>query len=276
VLALALAGAHAAAQPAGSGTTETLSAPAPDLSGRKLSIMLRRPSGQGPFPLVVINHGSPPSAQDRPKVNPVYSVIGDWFLGRGYAVALPVRRGYGVVGGSWDEGFGDCDRPDFVKGGTETAREIEAALATLLTSSGIAKQGVVVVGQSAGGWGTIALASRPHPEIAGLINFAGGRGGHRNQQPYSNCNPDRLVIAAGKFGQGARTPMVWIYSENDTFFAPALAQAMYNAFVDSGGSASLRIVPPFEDDGHELMAKRDGLRVWAPIVDEFLKSLRKE
>lgn len=275
-LLLALFAAPAAAQPAGSGTTEVLSAPAPDLSGRRLAITLRLPQGAGPFPLAIVNHGSPPSPADRPKMNPVFATISDWFLGRGYAVALPTRRGYGTVGGEWDEGFGDCDRPDFVKAGIKTANDIEAALATLLASPAIAKRGVIVVGQSAGGWGTIALAARPHPEIAGLINFAGGRGGHRNQQPNTNCNPDRLIAAAGRFGQGAKTPMVWIYTENDTFFGPPLAQAMHKAFVGAGGNATLRMLPAFEDDGHELMARRTGLPVWAPIVDEFLKSVAGE
>jgi dienelactone hydrolase len=273
-LLLALVVAPAAAQPVASGPGETLTAPAPDTSGRLLQITIRRPQGQGPFPLAIINHGSSPSAEDRLRMNaPKFSVITDWFLRRGHAVALPLRRGYGAVGGNWDEGFGDCARPDYTKAGIETARDIEAALTMLLELPTIQKRGAIIVGQSAGGWGTVALAARPRPAVAGLVNFAGGRGGHKNLQPNSNCGPDDLIFAAGRFGRGAKTPMVWIYTENDSFFAPSIARAMHQSFVASGGVAAFHMLPAFADDGHTLMARREGQVLWEPIVEGFLRTL---
>jgi dienelactone hydrolase len=274
VLVAALLVAPADAQTAAPALREAATAPAPDASGRSLPITVRRPPGQGPFPLVIINHGSP-SSRERPRMEaPVFSVITDWFVDRGYAVALPLRRGYGSVGGRWDEGYGACTNPDFYRAGIETARDIEAALATMLQKPYVAQRGAVIVGQSAGGWGTIAMAARPHPAIVGLVNFAGGRGGHRNEQPNANCAPDRLAAAAARFGRGARTPMLWIYTQNDSFFSPAIAQSMHKAFVASGGVATLHQLPAFGEDGHRLMAQRAGLPVWEPILDNFLKTLR--
>jgi dienelactone hydrolase len=270
---LALLATAVAAQPAADERREAIEAPAPDGSGRLLPITVLRPQGAGPFPLVIVNHGSPPAHERASLATPVFSALTDWFLRRGYAVALPLRRGYGAVGGNWDESYGNCARPDYHKAGIETARDIEAALTRVLSLPYVQPRGTVIVGQSAGGWGTIALAARPHPSIAGLVNFAGGRGGHKDLQPNSNCSPDSLVSAAGKFGRDARTPMVWIYTENDSFFAPPIAQAMHKAFVAAGGVATFHLLPPFGNDGHALMAQRAGVVVWQPIVDDYLRTL---
>ena len=39
------------------------------------------------------------------------------------------------------------------------------------------------------------------------------------------------------FGATPRFPTLWIYTANDTFFAPALAEQMHEAFSGSGGRA---------------------------------------
>lgn len=252
----------------------TLAAPAPDGTNRLLPVSLQRPPGRGPFPLVVINHGSPPS-KERPKMAmPTFSSASNWFLAKGYAVALPLRRGYGAVGGTWDEGYGPCGKPDFHKAGIETARDMEASLKKVLEEADIAKRGVLIVGQSAGGWGTLALSTRPHPAVVGLINFAGGRGGHRNSKAGENCSPDSLVRAAGEFGRSAKIPMLWIYTENDSYFSPDLARSMHKAFTGNGGKAQLHMLPPFEEDGHRLLGRRSGVPAWEPLVAPFIATLR--
>lgn len=58
----------------------------------------------------------------------------------------------------------------------------------------------VVVGQSAGGWGTIAYAGAQHPNVAAFVVMADGRGGHRDFRANNNCRPDLLANAAGRFG----------------------------------------------------------------------------
>ena len=53
---------------------------------------LLRPPGDGPFPLVVINHGSNQNSQARASFDlSAYHSLAYWFLARGYAVALPIR-----------------------------------------------------------------------------------------------------------------------------------------------------------------------------------------
>jgi len=64
--------------------------------------------------------------------------------------------------------------------------------------------------------------------------------------------PDLLIGAAGRFGQTATTPMLWVYSANDPFLAPALAPSLYDAFTRTGGKADLVQVAPYGNDGHRF------------------------
>lgn len=97
-----------------------------------------------------------------------------------------------------------------------------------------------------------------------------GRGGRVGNVPHTNCRPKELVRAAGTLGATATTPMLWIYTENDTFFSPSLAKGMHDAFVQSGGTARLFQLGPFREDGHSLFFGRGGSAIWGPLVDAYL------
>ncbi len=196
--------------------------------------------------------------------------VATWFLRRGYVVAFPLRRGYGENAGAWAENYGRCDNPDFARGGLATAADIDAAVRHLQTLAFVRPKGTIVVGQSAGGWGTIALASLNPETVAAFVNFAGGRGGWAQGRANTNCSPAALVRSAGLYGSKARAPMLWIYTANDTFFAPEISKAMHEAFVAAGGRAELRMLAAFGTDGHGLFFARNGSRVWGPLLEPFL------
>ena len=248
-----------------------LEAPVPG-TGQSIRVRLCRPPGPGPAPLAVINHGSPANAAERPALRPAGcgSEAVRWFTARGWAVALPLRRGYGATGGAWAEAYGTCRDPDFVAAGRETARDIAAAIGAAAGLPGIRADGVLVVGQSAGGWGALALAADPPPGVAAVVNMAGGRGGWAGGMPNANCRPDRLAAAAGTFGRTARRPTLWLYTANDSFFAPPLAAAMHGAFTTAGGTARLVSLPAWGADGHDLFFGRGGSATWGPVLAAFL------
>jgi dienelactone hydrolase len=233
-----------------------------------------RPPGEARAPLVVINHGSPANTAERARwATPTCGAVAQWFVRRGYVVALPLRRGYGETGGTWAEGYGPCNFADFVAGGLGSAADIDAAVRYMRTLPYVATDRLVVVGQSAGGWAALAYASR-HPDgLVAVLNFAGGRGGHRDNVPNSNCSGDRLVAAAGTFGRTAGVPTLWVYAANDSFFAPELVQRMHAAFTGAGGRAQLVQPGPYSTDGHNLFSTA-GLPVWGPIAASFLDAAR--
>ena len=234
-----------------------------------------RPQRPGAFPLAVINHGSDQSEIQRFNyATPTYPVSAHWFLARGYAVVVPQRPGHGETGGPYLESQGSCEDADYLAAGLGAAASIQAAIDYMTTQPFVRRDGTVAIGQSAGGWGALALASRNPPGLKAAINVAGGRGGHSDGQANANCAPDRLVTAAGRFGWTARGPTLWLYGQNDSYFAPALAQRMAHAFGAAGGRAEFRLLPALAGDGHDLLESRDGAALWEPVVAEFLGKVK--
>ena len=238
-----------------------------------------RPLGDGPFPLVVMNHGISLDANQRTMFPTVeYRDAAFWFARRGYFVISPLR--YGAISlDAADRGLygavfahvGSCDNPNFRGPGLAIATLNEWVIENMQKKKQIAPGKVIVVGQSGGGWGSIALASRNPPSVRAVITFAAGRGGRVDGKPNNNCAPDKLVAETGEFGRTARVPMLWIYAENDTYFGPELTKRMHNAFTAAGGDAEYHLLPAFGNDGHFLIDSADGVPLWAPLVSQFLE-----
>jgi dienelactone hydrolase len=245
---------------------------------------LVRPAGEGPFPLVIMNHGVALNPTDRgffPLVE--FRDAAKWFAGRGYLVVAPVGSGYGATAidtpehgiyGPFFSKVGKCSNPNFHDAGLAVARVNLWIIEYLTAEKRILPKDVIVVGQSAGGWGSIALSSVNPPQVKAIIAFAAGRGGRVDGKPNNNCAPDRLVAATADFGRTSRTPMLWIYIENDTFFGPALSKRMHEAFTAAGGKAEYHVVPPFGDEGHFFIGSPDAVPIWSPLVARFLDKQR--
>lgn len=255
--------------------SEDISVPVTDDDGSvvRLAGLVCRPATDAPAPIVVINHGSPPSASRRPDetVASCDDEAPTWFLDRGYVVVQVLRRGYGATGGRWAESYGGCGVADYYDAGLETARDIAATVRVARTLPFARSTGAVVVGQSAGAWGVLAYSSQRHPEVAAMIAFAPGRGGHHDGEPDANCHPEHLAEAAGRYGAASRAGVLWFNAANDTYFDPSLVSAMQQSFVESGGILTAAHVGPFDDEGHKLFFGDGGSTVWAPIVAAYLR-----
>lgn len=266
---------EAASMPARADSRDELhSIPVTEARGDVVNMSARicRPAGDAPAALVILNHGSPANPGDRPgmPLGRCDQEAAHWFLTRGYVVAFALRRGYGSTGGDWAEGYGECANPLFERGGLSTARDIDAIVAYATALPFVRPEGVVVVGHSAGGWGTIAYDSRPHPKVVAFINFSGGRGGHDHNIPNRNCREDVLIQAAGRYGSSSTTPMLWLYAANDSFFSPHLAAALWHAFSTAGGKGDFEQLGPIGKDGHGLYSLPGSSKVWGPLVERYL------
>jgi dienelactone hydrolase len=241
---------------------------------RPLYTRICRPQNEAPARAVVIAHGQAVEASARLHQTPLAcdSETALWFLNRGFVVVAPIRRGYGATGGRLDEVPPPCDQGqrDYAKNGLAIATDLAAAIDYIATLPFVQPTGMVLIGQSAGGLGAIAYNSLPHPRVSAIVNFAGGNGGHMNEKPNDNCQPERLAVAAGVLARGATTPMLWIYAQNDTFFNPAIAAAMYAAYTQNGGKAEFDQPEPFGSDGHGLFFGHGGSAIWGPLVEHYL------
>jgi dienelactone hydrolase len=235
-----------------------------------------QPPGAGPFPLAVINHGSTHNELQRAQYRPPeYLGLTEWLVAHGYAVAVPQRPGHGKTGGPYfeDQG-GSCAKADFRKAGLGTASSIAAAIDYMIHQKFVQKTGVLAVGQSAGGWGSLALASQHYAPLKAVIAFAPGRGGRVNGEANNNCAPDRLIATAREFGDQTRIPSLWLYAENDSYFGPDLSRKMADAYKLAGGRAEYHLLPPVGSDGHDLVQIKDAEPLWAPLLEKFLKAVR--
>ena len=259
-----------AAQAAPSYEEALLRAPVAEGARRVLiDVTVFTPRARGPFPIVVLSHGSPRNAEDRRlDGRQRLSAQAEPFLAMGYAVLVPTRRGYGQSGGEWAEGYGTCRDPDYYAAGLESARDIRAAVEAVRAEPWADTRRIVLAGQSAGGFGSVAASAAGLEGLVGVINFAGGRG---SRAADDVCGEERLVEAMARYGRSARVPELWLYSANDRFFAPSLAQRMFEAFVATGGNAQFVQAPAVGLDGHAYFAR--AVDDWAPRVRSFLARL---
>jgi dienelactone hydrolase len=225
-----------------------------------LVVTVYTPDGPGPFPLAVMNHGStsalPPAEQ--PRYHLTFSAY--YFLSRGYAVALPMMRGYAGSGGHIH-----AHGCDFAATGLEAAKDIRAVIGYLKQQPYVDGSRIVVAGQSFGGWNTLAFGSLNEPGVKGLVSFAGG-------MKASDCHdPDRaLIAAAGALGTRASVPSIWFFGDNDALFATPVWHAMFERYTAEGAPAELIAYGEFGSNSHNLLGSGAGLGLWVPKLDAFL------
>jgi dienelactone hydrolase len=246
-----------------------LPSPSPDIAAHAL---LFRPAGDGPFPLALIAHASAPDAARRAQMpQPEYAGLAAWLVARGYAVLVPERPGHGATGGPYLEEQGGCDNADYSRAGYAAADSIKAALEYLRDQSFVRRSGVLVAGDSEGGWGALALAGEDPKAISAIVAFAPGRGGHAKDVANQVCAPHTLTQSASEFGEDAHVPVIWLVATNDSYFSPDLSKQMVNAFREGGGKVDFRILPAFGSEGHALAEADGGDKTFGPVLDDALK-----
>lgn len=214
--------------------------------------VLFRPEGKGPFRVAIIAHASTQNQIQRAQMpQPEYRALAAALVARGFAVLVPERPGHGKTGGPYLEDQDGCERAEYQLAGEATAESIDAALDFIRTQPFARKDAAVIVGHSAGGWGALSMAD--HKDVAAVIVFAPGRGGHANNRPGEICAPDKLLAAAATFGEDARAPVTWLVAQNDTFFPPDFSRRVADAFRGAGDDqVNFQVLPPFGDEGHWL------------------------
>src|SRR5450631_2922279 len=141
--------------------------------GNPAHAVLFRPPGDGPFPLALIAHASTQNVLRRAQMpQPEYRALAGFLVARGFAVLVPERLGHGATGGKYLEDQGGCDEADYAHAGRATADQIASALEFLRRQPFIRRDGVVILGHSAGGWGALALAAEDLKSVSAIIAFA--------------------------------------------------------------------------------------------------------
>jgi len=224
-----------------------------------------------PYPVLVLGHGRAPDAQGRAALGRArYSANARWLTRLGFLVAVPTRIGYGESGGEDVEDTGDCRRKNYPPGYAAAAAQTLQVLDAVRQRPDVARDKTIILGQSFGGATSIAVAALDPPGVQAAINFAGGGGGNPKTQPQNPCGPGLLERMFAGYGQTARLPTLWIYTENDMYFGPKLPKQWFDAFKAAGGSGDYLLFPANGDDGHPFFTRAPEL--WQPAVLGFLRA----
>ena len=226
-----------------------------------LEVTLFSPPGDGPFPVVVVNHGK---AAGDPRWQPRarYAVVARTLVNRGYMMVVPMRQGFSKSTGSYmDIG---CN---VESNGRVQAEDVAAVLDHVATLPEADTSRTIVMGQSHGGLTTLAFGTLVRPGVRGLVNFAGGL---RN----TNCVAweGGLERAFAAYAKETRIPSLWFYGDNDSYWSRPVWEAMHRAYVGAGGDATMVAYGTFAPgDAHGMFGRRDGLPIWVAEFDRFAR-----
>ena len=240
-----------------------------------LHAMLWRPQGRGPFPGILLNHGSGRTLEDLERLGPYEQnaeKLGPVFVRHGYVFLYLFRRG---VGPSTDQGANAIDlmNSEFAAHGQEARnalqlqllenREMDDALSGLKFLRALPyvdAQDVAVVGQSFGGSLTVLLAER-EPSLRAVVVFSGA-GYSFDRSPELRA---RLLAAINH----VTAPVFFIHAEND--YSLSSGKVLDARREQIGKPHRLKIYPRIGhtvDDGHDFLYL--GVSIWEPDVFGFL------
>ena len=233
----------------------------------KLHGAIYKPSGAGPFPAVLYNHGSGPNAnRDMPE-------LGKLFTARGYVLFIPHRRGHGrsadqgvLITNTLTEerktrGVESWSRLLVKAHETEQLDDQVAAFAWLKQQPFVDVRRMAIAGCSFGGIQTVLAAERSLGARAG-VDFAGAAMTWADS-PHMQA---RLKAAV----RSATIPLYFLQAENDYDTAPSRELA---AEAERAKKPHLmKIFPPFgktNEEGHGGFCRQAGA-VWGESVFAFL------
>ena len=240
----------------------------PELIGFKsgefeLKGFIWKPSGGGPFPALLWNHGSE-------KLPGSVDSVAPYFVNKGYVFFVPHRRGQGRSPGPYI--MDELNMAGSRLSGERGRREIElhethledqvAALHYLQALAYVDKTRIAVMGFSFGGIQTM-LAVERGPGYRVAVNCSGAAESWRG----SSFLRSRLTTAASN----AKMPVFFLQAENDHDLTPN--RVLSEEVRKAGKPAEAKIYPAFGSgprEGHSFCVR--GAETWFPDVLRFIET----
>ncbi|ESQ80640.1 S9 family peptidase [Asticcacaulis sp. YBE204] len=239
--------------------------------GRPIPALVYKPNvekyGKGPYPTLIVPHGGP-WARDYLDWN-VISPWAQYFVARGYAVAMPQYRGSDGWGmAQWSAGDS--------KWGQAMSDDMDDVALGMVAQGVADKNRLAMHGYSFGGYSAMAAVVRPTPIYQCAISGAGPsspksmqnrNGDNRFQREFQRPFVGGLDAKANV--DKASIPILIYHGDRDTNVIPSESKDFYDALIAAKKKAEY---VSFKDMGHES-------NLWNPehaaklltMVDDFLK-----
>ena len=217
----------------------------------KLGGELFKPAGDGPFPVLIYNHGSAPGMLN----SQASKAIAPLFVEKGWAFFMPYRRGQGLSSAA-GKFIGDEIEAARKEGGlTEASATMVrllqddhlsdqlAAVAWIKTQKFIDTKKIAVAGNSFGGIETVLGVAR-EPYCAAVAAAAGAESW--SVSPELQLIMKKAVVAA-------KTPIYFFQAENDFDLSPS--RTLHSEMKAAGKISEIKIYPAFgrsAKDGHSF------------------------
>jgi len=236
-----------------------------------------RPPGRGPFPAILINHGSGRTREQLERLGPYENqseALGPVFARHGYVCVFLFRRG---VGPSTDQGESAIDamNREFAARGQSARNALQmdllegreladarAALAFVRHLPDVDARRIAIVGHSFGGSLSVLLTER-EPTLRAAVVFSTA-GYSWDQSPELRA---RLLDAARR----TTVPLFFLHAEND--YSTNSGKSLDAELGKLGKRHRLKIYPPVgqtPDEGHDFPL--NSVATWEPYVFAFLDS----
>ncbi|WP_028450123.1 alpha/beta hydrolase family protein [Chitinibacter tainanensis] len=233
----------------------------------ELETTLYKPNGPGPFPLLVINHGKDlgeTSLQSRSR----FPALAKEFLKRGYIVALPMRRGFSKSGGSYTMD-NPCGITQYLR---DSADDVTKVIELLRARTDVDGQRILVIGQSLGGFVSLAQAERSDAGVKAIISIAGGI--YWPEEFNNICDLQAVRDETyTNLGLNAKVDSLWFHGENDPYNPAGIFSKLHERYQAAGGRAVFIRYDTPQYATHGLLETRQSFdSIWWPKAEPFLKA----
>jgi dienelactone hydrolase len=239
----------------------------------RLEALVAKEAGTGRLPVAILTHGQAAESEKRERVQAHrFLRLARDFARRGWLAVAVVRRGFGRDSGPTPYVLRHCRNGDFATALDDQTDDLEAAIKSLAQRSDADTSTVLALGVSMGGAAVLNLASRQPEGLKAVVNLSGGiRSVPKPGGPPTSCTAEDLIPLFARFGERSRLPTLWLYAENDSFFPADYVRRLHETFLTNGGRAQFHMFAPVGEDGHFLAEKPEGLLLWLPALDRFLR-----
>ena len=237
-------------------------------SSIKLEATLYKPAGDGPFPLVIFNHGSTGEGRiPRDKTDNPYG-FGANLVKKGMALLVPMRRGRGKSEGQYRETY-ECTLHHSELGIRYASESLDAVYDFLKAQSWVDRGKIILSGNSRGGILSVIYAAGRFEAAIGVVNFVGG-------WVSDDCSSEAAVdineVLFAEAGKKTNIPHLFLYGTRDSFYRISSVKNYAERFRRAGGIVEFKLYDmDVGANGHTLFYQH--WRKWNGDLDAFLIKL---